>query len=211
MASSPVIPDLASLSISTPTPMSEQEQEDWDRELARMTPLERAQSTQSGVGLPPAPLTPTHPRNSVAFPGPADRYPPSFSPGRTTRFSTGARSGEGESDGEDDGPGAEEGEDGEGRKGKRTRRTLSALLRLHSERGADGGAGRFTEAEAARIADVLGQWINSSSSPYESAADDFAFAGSQDDLALGPNIKKPTPQTRPRGRSEGVWASEAAS
>ncbi|KJA21533.1 hypothetical protein HYPSUDRAFT_187267 [Hypholoma sublateritium FD-334 SS-4] len=82
------------------------------------------------------------------------------------------------------------------------RRTLSELLRLHSEKGCEG---RFSADEASRIADVLGQWINSSSSPYEPAEDDFFLPpGSMDDLSPTLTAKKSSlpPQLRPRGRSE---------
>ncbi|CAL1709200.1 unnamed protein product [Somion occarium] len=48
--------------------------------------------------------------------------------------------------------------------GGKGKRTLSELLKLHAEKGTDV---HFTPEEASRVADVLGQWINSSSSPYE--------------------------------------------
>ncbi|KAF8198581.1 hypothetical protein BJ912DRAFT_30567 [Pholiota molesta] len=159
----PTLPDLSSLSLSAHTVDADQDHEDWDQDSAREPDVARPCT-------PPQTVTPPNPRNSVAFP-PGERYSPSFSPGRATRFSSGhARGSDSENEAEGD---AQDDGSNEGR--REGRRTLSALLRLHSERGAAGSAGRFSEAEAARIADVLGQWINSSSSPYESAADDFAF------------------------------------
>lgn len=87
------------------------------------------------------------------------------------------------------------------RKGsRRGNRTLSDLLKLYAEKGTDC---QFSQEEATRIADVLGQWINSGSSPYE-AEDDFfskddsiittkrSPIGADDNGALG----------RPRGASE---------
>jgi hypothetical protein len=56
-----------------------------------------------------------------------------------------------------------------------SKRTLSELLKLHAEKGTDV---HFSAEEAARLEEVLGQWINSGSSPYE-GEDDF-FARSQD-------------------------------
>ncbi|KAH9831151.1 uncharacterized protein C8Q71DRAFT_715759 [Rhodofomes roseus] len=103
-------------------------------------------------------------------------------------------------------PGGEGGEGeaaaalGRGQDGK-SKRTLSELLKLHAEKGKDVA---FSPEEASRIAEVLGQWINSGPSPYE-GEDDF-FARSQDDSALG----KRTPSAqfdatgRPRGQSESV-------
>ncbi|KAG6917774.1 hypothetical protein DXG01_001179 [Tephrocybe rancida] len=83
--------------------------------------------------------------------------------------------------------------DSPAREGKRS---LSELLKLHAERGTDI---RFSAEEASRVADVLGQWINASSSPYE-GEDDF-FARSQDDLSI-PTKKTPLSESRPRGQSE---------
>ncbi|TFK47562.1 hypothetical protein OE88DRAFT_1665756 [Heliocybe sulcata] len=84
------------------------------------------------------------------------------------------------------------------------KRTLSELMKLYAEKGTSV---KFSSEEAARLADVLGQWINSESSPYE-GEDDF-FATSQDDLALTP---KRSPSTngadgRPRGQSESAAKS----
>ncbi|KAJ7202863.1 hypothetical protein GGX14DRAFT_699113 [Mycena pura] len=78
------------------------------------------------------------------------------------------------------------------------KRSLSELLRLHAEKGTDC---TFSPEEAARVADVLRDWINAGSSPYE-GEDDFFFQGrtSQDDIAI---TSKPAPQEgRPRGQSD---------
>ncbi|KAJ7822419.1 hypothetical protein B0H13DRAFT_2127030 [Mycena leptocephala] len=60
------------------------------------------------------------------------------------------------------------------------KRSLSELLRLHAEKGTDV---TFSPEEATRVADVLRDWINAGSSPYEDD-DDFFTRGSQDDLAV---------------------------
>ncbi|KAH9000789.1 hypothetical protein EDB86DRAFT_452956 [Lactarius hatsudake] len=60
--------------------------------------------------------------------------------------------------------------------GRAGKRTLSELLKLHAEKGTDV---HFSAEEAARVEEVLGQWINSGPSPYEGEDDDF-FARSQD-------------------------------
>ncbi|KDR68463.1 hypothetical protein GALMADRAFT_257197 [Galerina marginata CBS 339.88] len=137
-----------------------------------------------------APSSPTHvepeqqqpchtPRNSIVFPA-------EDTPGRSTRYT----SAHGKS-GSVDGMGKGEG-----------KRTLSELLRLHSEKGCGG---KFSAEEASRIADVLGQWINASSSPYEGEDDFFTPGQSQDDISIA--SKRPiqihiTMAGRPRGRSE---------
>ncbi|KAG6811828.1 hypothetical protein H0H92_005625 [Tricholoma furcatifolium] len=74
------------------------------------------------------------------------------------------------------------------------KRSLSELLKLHAEKGTDV---TFSPEEAARVADVLGQWINASSSPYE-GEDDF-FARSHDDLSI-PTKKNPSAEVRQRGQ-----------
>lgn len=143
---------------------SESEQEDWDRSLVTNEPFSvleltgqprtpsphgRASGSFNEEGLDGS--TPTHhrkpstPRNTVVFPGPGELYPPSFSPGRATRFSTTATPAGDLSLGKTKG-----------------RRTLSALLRLHSEKGCEG---KFSAEEAARIADVLGQWVGAIFAP----------------------------------------------
>ncbi|KAJ6551644.1 hypothetical protein B0H19DRAFT_951541 [Mycena capillaripes] len=76
------------------------------------------------------------------------------------------------------------------------KRSLSELLRLHAEKGTDC---TFSAEEAARVADVLRDWINAGSSPYEDE-DDFFARGSQDDLALPGKAK--TTDGRARGQSD---------
>ncbi|KAL0568295.1 hypothetical protein V5O48_013695 [Marasmius crinis-equi] len=82
----------------------------------------------------------------------------------------------------------------------RQKRSLSELLRLHSEKGTEC---TFTPDEAQRLGDVLGEWINASSSPYE-GEDDF-FQRSHDDMSIprspNPNM---TANARPRGQSESI-------
>ncbi|KAJ4485441.1 hypothetical protein J3R30DRAFT_3696796 [Lentinula aciculospora] len=78
------------------------------------------------------------------------------------------------------------------------KRSLSELLRLHSEKGTEC---RFSPEEAARVAEVLGQWINASSSPYEDE-DDFFTKGSQDDISLPKRSPSALSDSRPRGQSE---------
>ncbi|KAI9428838.1 hypothetical protein H4582DRAFT_1920563 [Lactarius indigo] len=60
--------------------------------------------------------------------------------------------------------------------GRAGKRTLSELLKLHAEKGTDV---HFSAEEAARLEEVLGQWINSGPSPYEGEDDDF-FTRSKD-------------------------------
>ncbi|KAG2129740.1 hypothetical protein DEU56DRAFT_902807 [Suillus clintonianus] len=62
----------------------------------------------------------------------------------------------------------------------RKARSLSELMRLHVEKGTGV---TFNVEEASRVADVLKQWINSGTSPYE-GEDDF-FSRANDDLSLG--------------------------
>ncbi|KAF8552493.1 hypothetical protein OG21DRAFT_1511442 [Imleria badia] len=79
-------------------------------------------------------------------------------------------------------------------------RSLSELMRLHAEKGTDL---TFSAEEASRVADVLKQWINSGTSPYE-GEDDF-FSRSQDDSSLRPKRSSRPPMEmngRPRGQSE---------
>ncbi|KAF9530056.1 hypothetical protein CPB83DRAFT_752667, partial [Crepidotus variabilis] len=132
--------------------------------------------SQNSVAAPQFPtLTP---RNSIIFPA-------EDTPGRKTRY----HSREGSlQNGNFEGRGS----------GKRT---LSELLRLHSEKTSNG---EFSQEEASRIADVLGQWINASSSPYE-GEDDFFSRHSQDDINLNAARRILGVQGdfgRPRGRSE---------
>ncbi|KAI6150075.1 hypothetical protein EDD17DRAFT_1640676 [Pisolithus thermaeus] len=81
-------------------------------------------------------------------------------------------------------------------------RSLSELMKLHAEKGTDV---TFTAEEASSIADVLKQWINSGTSPYE-GEDDF-FSRSQDDSSLTSRQSSRLPSgsvSRPRGQSESV-------
>ncbi|KAF7296556.1 hypothetical protein HMN09_01062700 [Mycena chlorophos] len=79
------------------------------------------------------------------------------------------------------------------------KRSLSELMRLHAEKGT---ACKFTPEEASRIGDVLRDWINAGSSPYE-GEDDFFAQGSQDDLAmLASASKSALKEGRPRGQSD---------
>ncbi|KAF7299272.1 hypothetical protein MIND_00875900 [Mycena indigotica] len=79
------------------------------------------------------------------------------------------------------------------------KRSLSELMRLHAEKGT---ACKFTPEEASRIGDVLRDWINAGSSPYE-GEDDFFAQGSQDDLAmLASASKSAVKDGRPRGQSD---------
>ncbi|OSX63287.1 hypothetical protein POSPLADRAFT_1069782 [Postia placenta MAD-698-R-SB12] len=93
------------------------------------------------------------------------------------------------------GAGTEEARDTPGR----DKRTLSELLKLHSEKGKDV---TFSPEEASRIAEVLGQWINSGPSPYE-GEDDF-FTRAQDDSILSRRSPAAFDAGRPRGQSESV-------
>jgi len=94
------------------------------------------------------------------------------------------------------------------------KRTLSELLKAYSEKGTDM---QFSQEEATRVADVLGQWINSGSSPYED--DDDFFVRSQDDSSIF--TKRSSSATsngddnatlgRPRGSSESMVNSRSTS
>jgi len=89
------------------------------------------------------------------------------------------------------------------------RRTLSDLLKMHAEKGTDV---TFSPEEASRLADVLGQWINSGCSPYESEDDFFSRSHSQDDMALSSSKRSPSGVSfditgRPRGQSESMVKS----
>ncbi|KAG0697901.1 hypothetical protein DFH29DRAFT_944198 [Suillus ampliporus] len=80
-------------------------------------------------------------------------------------------------------------------------RSLSELMRLHAEKGTDV---TFNIEEATRVADVLKQWINSGTSPYE-GEDDF-FSRANDDSSLGAkrSLQSGDSNSRPRGQSESV-------
>ncbi|GLB39265.1 hypothetical protein LshimejAT787_0604270 [Lyophyllum shimeji] len=93
-----------------------------------------------------------------------------------------------------------------GSRGTQGKRSLSELMRLHAEKGTDVN---FTPEEASRVADVLGQWINASSSPYE-GEDDF-FARSQDDSSIPSKKTATSPlEGRPRGQSEAANSRPAS-
>ncbi|EPQ53467.1 hypothetical protein GLOTRDRAFT_116928 [Gloeophyllum trabeum ATCC 11539] len=90
------------------------------------------------------------------------------------------------------------GEEGETPTGDgKGKRTLSELMKVYAEKGTSV---KFSPEEAARLAEVLGQWINSESSPYE-GEDDF-FSKSQDDLSLPKRSPSTSADGRPRGQSE---------
>ncbi|KAF6741955.1 hypothetical protein DFP72DRAFT_831912 [Ephemerocybe angulata] len=81
-------------------------------------------------------------------------------------------------------------------------RTLSDLLKLHAEKGTRCA---FTQEEARRVGDVLGQWINSSSSPYEGeedSFDDFVSVRGKDDLYIPNRRIEALSEGRARGMSE---------
>jgi len=83
-------------------------------------------------------------------------------------------------------------------------RSLSELMRLHAEKGTDVTC---SAEEASRVADVLKQWINSGTSPYE-GEDDF-FSRSQDDSLFRSKRSSRPPMElsgRPRGQSESLVA-----
>ncbi|EMD31906.1 hypothetical protein CERSUDRAFT_88525 [Gelatoporia subvermispora B] len=85
-----------------------------------------------------------------------------------------------------------------------TKRTLSELLRLHAEKDTNV---TFSPEEASRVAEVLGQWINSESSPYESEDNFFARSHAQDDSVLGKRSSSAASVEaagRSRGQSESV-------
>ncbi|KAG1762020.1 hypothetical protein EDD22DRAFT_893450 [Suillus occidentalis] len=88
-----------------------------------------------------------------------------------------------------------------GANGSRKSRSLSELMRLHAEKGTDVA---FNVEEATRVADVLKQWINSGTSPYE-GEDDF-FSRANDDLSLGAkrSLQLGDFSGRTRGQSESV-------
>ncbi|KAI0076536.1 hypothetical protein K474DRAFT_1684790 [Panus rudis PR-1116 ss-1] len=114
------------------------------------------------------------------------------------------------------GNGADDDEQGgsTGTNGGKTKRTLSELLKLHAEKGTDV---HYTPEEASRLADVLGEWINSSCSPYEGEDDFFTrpHSQSQDDLQMQMSQRSGSGggggggmvNGRPRGQSESVVKS----
>lgn len=99
------------------------------------------------------------------------------------------------------GEGAQDDYSSPGASGSGKGRSLSELIRFHAEKGTDV---TFNLEEATRVADVLKQWINSGTSPYE-GEDDF-FSRANDDSSLG---MKRTSQSgdlsgRARGQSESI-------
>ncbi|PPQ92121.1 hypothetical protein CVT25_007952 [Psilocybe cyanescens] len=164
-----------------------------DRSLSSLSLSSQSEDDWDKSLLDPEPSTPVHsseqtahhtPRNSVVFPA-------EDTPSRRSRYSS-SHSKDASLDA----------------MGKKTKRTLSELLRLHSEKGSKG---RFSPEEASRIADVLGQWINASSSPYEGEDDFFAPVHSQDDMSIA--SKRPIAvqmALRPRGRSESATSPSAS-
>ena len=79
----------------------------------------------------------------------------------------------------------------------RPHRTLSELLKLHAEKGTTCA---FTQEEANRVGDVLDQWINASSSPYETD-DDELFIRGKDDLFIPSRRLEALIEGRQRGMS----------
>ncbi|EIN09282.1 hypothetical protein PUNSTDRAFT_52567 [Punctularia strigosozonata HHB-11173 SS5] len=96
-------------------------------------------------------------------------------------------------------------ESSHGREGGK--RTLSELLKAYAEDGRDIN---FSSEEAGRLADVLGRWVNSDSSPYEG---EDTFFRTQDDSSLPSKRAGASSSTstdlagRSRGQSESVVAS----
>jgi len=135
---------LSALSINS---TDSQPEDDWDRSLLDVV----------AVPLPSTPPRPNTPLGSVVQPSTTPRnsvvFPAEDTPGRHTRYSS---SGSLHSkNGGVDGPSVGKGH------GKRT---LSELLKLHSEKGCGG---RFSQEEASRIADVLGQWVRQTTALIE--------------------------------------------
>ncbi|KAG6332946.1 hypothetical protein ID866_6141 [Astraeus odoratus] len=83
----------------------------------------------------------------------------------------------------------------------RGERSPTELMKLHAEKGTDV---TLTAEEASRVADVLKQWINSATSPYE-AEDDF-FSRAQDDSVLS-SRRASRPPGDPNGRLRGLSES----
>ncbi|TFK18685.1 hypothetical protein FA15DRAFT_675094 [Coprinopsis marcescibilis] len=88
----------------------------------------------------------------------------------------------------------------------RGRRTLSDLLKLHAEKGTTCAV---SQEEANRLEDVLGQWINSSSSPYE--GDDDFFVRGKDDMYIPSKRIESLVEGRQRGMSESISSSRPPS
>jgi len=92
-----------------------------------------------------------------------------------------------------------------GGKGKgKDGRSLSELMRLHAEKGTDVS---FSAEEVSQVADLLKQWINSGTSPYEDEDEGDFFSCSQDDTSLRLKRSSRPPMDvngRPRGQSESM-------
>lgn len=90
----------------------------------------------------------------------------------------------------------------------RSKRSLSELLRLHAEEGTECN---FTPEEVSRLGEVLGQWINAGTSPYE-VEDDF-FGRSQDDssIRVQRSMGMIRVDIRPRGQSASSRPSSSTS
>jgi len=115
--------------------LDSQPEDDWDRTLVDPNTISVA------VPLDAQPTTVatvnliTTPRNSVVFPA-------EDTPSKSSRYSS-----------------TEEFRERVISGNVTVKRTLSELLRLHSEKGSKG---KFSQEEALRIADVLGEWVSSS-------------------------------------------------
>ncbi|KAH6909521.1 hypothetical protein BKA70DRAFT_1102390 [Coprinopsis sp. MPI-PUGE-AT-0042] len=129
------------------------------------------------ISLDDLTANPSTPRNSILFPKDAYTTPnadPTSSPKATRRTSH-----------RDSSP------------SKRPNRTPSELLKLHAEKGTTCA---FTQEEATRVGDVLDQWINASSSPYETE-DDELFIRGKDDLFIPSRRLEALIEGRQRGMS----------
>ncbi|KAL0949519.1 hypothetical protein HGRIS_009570 [Hohenbuehelia grisea] len=185
--------NLSSLSLSS----SSSQNDDWDRSLELSSDSLSSSMSFSQDHTSAAPGTP---RNSIAFPADGDV---NTTPKRNAS-SAGASvssSASGSNTGSMRGPGGA----GLGMTHEKGKRSLSELMKLHAEKGTEP---RFTLEEASRVAEVLGQWINAGSSPYE-GEDDF-FARSQDDLDVPwrpASASAGAMAARQRGQSESITAS----
>jgi len=120
----------------------------------------------------------TTPRSSLVFPSDPDSTPKRSSASQGTTNASGAQT---------------------GRTHTKGKRSLSELMQLHAEKGTES---TLSVEEVSRVAEVLGQWINAESSPYE-GEDDF-FASSQDalDLSSRTTSSQTSDATRQHGQRE---------
>ncbi|KAJ8509470.1 hypothetical protein ONZ45_g8360 [Pleurotus djamor] len=173
--------NMSSLSINSSGSLSE----DWDRSLTMdeeptsthgPSPSDTSMSASTSSSAAPV-MTP---RNSVVFPVENDTTPRRSGQNGHAREASGGQV-----------------------YAKRDKRSLSELMRLHAEKGTDCN---FSPEEASRVGEVLGQWINASSSPYEGDDD---FFRSHDDLTsvLSRRAAQPGSNGRPRGQSESFLQS----